>query len=221
MKIIMKRVVGSIWFFVMLLIAIVFAVTDVLNTTERIIIPIVFAALGVTGLMLLLRRRDQKIKNRKSNYKQTQKDLVSLGELAVIPSTLIIPKPNELIHFILPAKRLITENKAVGSIGGGAGVGIRVSKRVSVHAGRGKSRTIYNDVTTVFKGTLYLTNQRIIFINDRQGFEIDLNKLASMDISGRQLFFQTENNPFVLTTKATRLCRDTVRLILNKKNETA
>ena len=222
------RIVGVIWFLVMLLITIIFAVSDSLSHTERVIIPIISICFGALGLVLTLKYGKSKFKTARRKLSQseqgliqTQTDLVSRGELTVISNTSIISKQNELIHFALPANRLIMQNKAVGRTGGGAGMSLRVAKGISVHSGRGNSRTIYRDVTTTFSGMLFFTNQRIIFINTQQGFEINLDKLTSINEAGSNLLLQSGNKSYLLATKANRLCIDTVRLIISKKNGTA
>ncbi|MDR3309767.1 MAG: hypothetical protein LBS90_00260 [Oscillospiraceae bacterium] len=186
-------------------------------------------ALVIAIIMIIVTSARKRGKIGKLNKKQreaqkelirVQSSLVSRGELVIIENSSIITKPNEAVHFGLAANRLITKNKVVGRTGGGSGVSVRVAKGLSVHSGRGRSRTVYGNVTSAFTGMFLITNQRLVFVHAQQGFEVSLDKLTAINEQGG-LLIQSGNNSFLVQTKANRLCIDTVHLILNKQKEAA
>ncbi len=77
-------------------------------------------------------------------------------------------------------RRLSRRTRAVGRTGSGAGVRVRVAKGVSVSTGGGSSRTVYGEVTETYSGAIVLTNRRIVFIHNQDGFECKISALTAV-----------------------------------------
>lgn len=103
----------------------------------------------------------------------------AMTELPVLEPYSIMMRAGELCHYQAVASVLIIKNQVVGRTGGSGGVSVRVAKGLTLHRGRGASRTIRQDISYIYPGILSITNQRIIMTGD-QGFECPLPKLTSL-----------------------------------------
>lgn len=103
----------------------------------------------------------------------------AMTELPVLEPYAIMMHAGELCHYQAVASVLIIKNQVVGRTGGSGGVSVRVAKGLTLHSGRGASRTIRQDISYTYPGILSITNQRIIMTGD-QGFECPLSKLTSL-----------------------------------------
>lgn len=185
---------------------------------------------GIAGVLLVLQiTLDKKIKNEQKAI-QAEKDneealhlgqqieAIRRGELPIIHNTPVILAPGEVAHLSLNATRLITKNKAVGRTGGGSGVSFRVAKGVSVRTGGGASKTIYEDVTSTYKGMLIVTNQRIIFINSQQGFEHKLSSVSSLFVDKANVELQVKSKSYTFIVAGAAILQTVIHALTNGSN---
>lgn len=122
----------------------------------------------------------------------TEQDLQQIqgGILPALVSVPVVLDEDEVAHFFAPARRYITKKKAVGRTGSGGGISVRVAKGVSVRSGGGASQTVYDDVTDAFAGRVVLTNRRIVFLAEQNGFECKLSAISAIMPEGDGLMIQ-------------------------------
>ena len=122
----------------------------------------------------------------------TEQDLQQIqgGVLPALVSVPVVLGEDEVAHFFAPARRYITKKKAVGRTSSGGGISVRVAKGVSVRSGGGASQTVYDDVTDAFAGRVILTNRRIVFLAEQNGFECKLSALSAIMPEGDGLMIQ-------------------------------
>ena len=144
-------------------------------------------------------RKKSEQENRNETYMSDQ-DLqqIQAGGLPVLSSVPVILEEGEQAHFFAPARRYITKKKAVGRTGSGGGISVRVAKGVSVRSGGGASQTVYDDVTDAFAGRLILTNRRIVFLAEQNGFECKLSAISAIAPEGGRLLIQAGSKSYGL-----------------------
>ena len=123
---------------------------------------------------------------------------IAQGELPVVTGTPVLLEEGEIAHYYAPATKIVTKNKAVGRTGSGAGVRVRVAKGVSVRSGGGASQTVYDDVTDAFAGRVVLTNRRIVFLAEQNGFECKLSAISAIAPEGGRLLIQAGSKSYGL-----------------------
>ena len=128
-------------------------------------------------------RKKAEQEDRNETYMSDQ-DLqqIQVGELPVLSSVPVILDDGEQAHFFAPARRYITKKKAVGRTGSGGGA----------------SQTVYDDVTDAFAGRVVLTNRRIVFLAEQNGFECKLSAISAIAPEGGRLLIQAGSKSYGL-----------------------
>lgn len=85
----------------------------------------------------------------------------------------------EICHYYSKVELETTKNVVVGSIGRSTGVKTRFSNS-SIYTGNSIRQNVRADVIERFKGKFFITNKRIVFQSNKNGFEIDLKKLSNV-----------------------------------------
>lgn len=78
------------------------------------------------------------------------------------------------------------------------GISVRVAKGVSVRSGSGASQTIYGDVTDIFDGMVVLTNKRITFLAQQNGFDCRLSTISAIIPEGGGIMIQAGSKTYRL-----------------------
>ena len=91
----------------------------------------------------------------------------------------IILKPGEICHYSTSAHMVTTKNVVTGYKGGSVGASVKVAKGFYLRTGSSRGTPIREDVRTLHHGTLYMTNQRIIFVGEK-GFDYQISKLTAL-----------------------------------------
>ena len=81
------------------------------------------------------------------------------------------------------------------------GVNINVARGFNISTGHGKAKPIKKIKQIEYKGILYLTNKRIIFINDSKGFDKSISALTSIQGFANSLNLQIGNKYYNFTTQ--------------------
>ena len=119
------------------------------------------------------------------------------GNLPRITDVPVILGAGEVAHYFAPACRYITKTKAVGRTGGHGGASIRIAKGVSVHTGRTAGQTIYGNVTDTFDGKIVLTNRRLVFISQQNGFDLKLSSISAI-VPGALILIQSGSKSYMM-----------------------
>lgn len=112
----------------------------------------------------------------------------------------IILKENEYCFY--KDKCVIYESKeeSVGYESGYNGINFHLTSGVNIKKGKSKSKSIISVKETEYSGILYLTNKRVIFINDTKGFEKPLSAITSVQGISPILTLQINNKSFRFST---------------------
>lgn len=124
----------------------------------------------------------------------------AVTELPVEDAPGIILKPGEICHYSTSAHMVTTKNVVTGYKGGSVGASVKVAKGFYLRTGSSRGTPIREDVRTLHHGTLYMTNQRIIFVGEK-GFDYQISKLTAltpMGYDGLTLQFGTKNYSLIM-----------------------
>lgn len=109
------------------------------------------------------------------------------------PPSEVILLPGEICHFIDKSTLIKEKLGIVGYQGGSSGISVRIAKGVSMRSGAHKGQAVRDIISEYFPGVLYLTNERIIFSSEKNGFSQKLNKLTTITPADGGLSLQFGN----------------------------
>ena len=93
------------------------------------------------------------------------------------------------------------------------GSSMRVMRGYSIHRSNGQSNAIRKTVTTEYPGRLYITNERIVFLAERYGFDIGFNKLSNITMYNKYLEVFSGSKFFRVYTPHCIFIRDLITLM--------
>ena len=93
------------------------------------------------------------------------------------------------------------------------GSSMRVMKGYSIHRSTGQSEAIRKTVSTEYPGRLFITNQRIVFLAERYGFDINFNKLSNITMYDEYLEVFSGSKFYRVFTPHTLFIRDLITLM--------
>lgn len=126
----------------------------------------------------------------------------SNGEnLPTVITDSIVLQNDEKCHYVTNAIRQILKTETLGYTGRSRGMTFRIAKGVSYRTGGGGGRAIKGEVSYQYSGDLYITSKRIIFVSNKEGFIIPLNKLVSRTQYKDGLSLQNDKKTFIILVK--------------------
>ena len=93
------------------------------------------------------------------------------------------------------------------------GSSMRVMKGYSIHKSTGQSKAIRETVRTECPGRLFITNQRIVFLAERYGFDIGFDKLSNITMYDEYLEVFSGSRFYRVYTPHTLFIRDLITLM--------
>lgn len=121
------------------------------------------------------------------------------GLQPIIPTNLITHK-DELCFLMVPASAAHSKEVTVGYSGRSSGVSVRVAKGITLHTSGSKGVPVKRNVMEKYPGTLYVTNEHIVMVSQKYGFEKKLNSLVSATQYRDGLAFQFGNTSYLVFT---------------------
>lgn len=101
---------------------------------------------------------------------------------------------NEFILYATPACTWKDKNRVVGYEGGSHGASVRIFKGFWLHSSARRGVPIRKNIREFIKGDLIITNQRIVFLAQQDGFELSVEKVSSCQpIAKDALVFHSGN----------------------------
>lgn len=110
-----------------------------------------------------------------------QADPLQLLQHIVCNNSDIMLKPGEKLLYSEKMKRKTVTNRVTGSKTTGNSGRVHLFKGVSISAGSSERKSIREDVTEYFNGTLYITSKRILFLSEQKGFEVPYTKISKLE----------------------------------------
>lgn len=151
---------------------------------------VVLVAVAVVNRNRIKRQKAAREEANKAYMTDQDLQTIQAGGLPSVSGVPVVLADGEVAHYFAPARRYITKTKAIGRTGSGGGVRVRVAKGVSVAAGGGASQTVYDDVTDSFPGQIVLTDRRIVFLAQQNGFDCKLDAISAITPEGDRIMIQ-------------------------------
>ena len=124
-------------------------------------------------------------------------DQIQSGVLPTIGTSQLMLTKNEKCHYVERAIRVI-EKRTKHYEGGSQGVSIRIAKGVTYRTGKYKGKPVEDVFYIKTKGLLYVTDKRIVFVSEDQGFEKKLKSLTACFPYTNAIKFQFGNTTITL-----------------------
>lgn len=101
------------------------------------------------------------------------------GRLPILKTDKVFLKSNESCHYIDKAiyEKKVTKKRYIRRNNGYSVPGL--FKGTRIHFGGGQTDVVDNVQYETYRGIVYLTNQRIIFVGDQNGFDRRINDLVA------------------------------------------
>ncbi len=90
---------------------------------------------------------------------------------------------------------------------------LRVARGYSIHNSNGESNAIRKTVKTEYPGRLFITNERIVFLAERYGFDIGFDKLSNITMYDECLEVFAGSKFYRVFTPHTIFIRDLITLM--------
>ncbi|WP_346698204.1 hypothetical protein [Catenibacillus scindens] len=144
-----------------------------------------------------------------SIFPQAAAQRIQSGKLPVIQADKIVLGKNEICHFVDVAALFTTKKRYRSSRHGGS---YRITKGFTFHLGN--SDTVALDEPEYTKGILYITNNRIIFVASRYGFDQRLNKLTAITPYSDGLTLQFGSKSYNLLLPDSETANNAINLLI-------
>lgn len=93
------------------------------------------------------------------------------------------------------------------------GSSLRVMKGYSIHKSKGQSDVIRKNVKTEYPGRLFITNERLVFLAEKCGFDIGFDKLSNIAMYDEYLEVLAGSRFYRVYTPHTVYIRDLITLM--------
>lgn len=122
---------------------------------------------------------------------------------------------DETCVYYAPARYVESKNLVTGHVREGGGASVRVVPGVRVGRSTGVSRTIREDVTRLYGGTLYITTKRVVFSGEKGGFDRLLDAISTIDVSPQSVTLQFGGKSYTLMTADSPRCVNVLEGAIN------
>lgn len=185
-----RKVVGMV---LIIICVIVIAFGDA--GTEAIAPLIIFCTIGM--ILMLKKPRVKKEYIPQKGFINPYVDVSLYHHMTEFPKVNydnVFLQPGEILIYASPAETFIEKEQFVGYSGGSAGVSVHVAKGVSVRTGSNKGKAIRQNVTKFNPGDYVITNKRILFVSQNDGFEFDVKKISAAKMVAKDAFIIIQGN---------------------------
>ena len=141
---------------------------------------------------------------------QTASDKLDEIELRNVSMKL---RPNEACYFEGEGFSYHAKDVVSGYKRSSYGSSMRVMRGYSIHRSNGQSDVIRKTVKTEYPGRLFITNERIVFLAERYGFDIGFDKLSNITMYNEYLEVFAGSKFYRVFTPQTVFIRDLITLM--------
>lgn len=148
-----------------------------------------------------------------ANYYHELKNKPS--SLRALPAPGLFMNGGESCVYCGRAQYVVTKNRVTGYVREGGGASVRIMPGLRVGRTTGVSRAIRENQSEFHPGTLYITNQRIVFSGDRGSFDKKLNSLSTFSVHPKGVELQFGNSFYELLVPDAARCINALEGVLN------
>lgn len=159
------------------------------------------------GLSVLAEKAYDKMKKPPAFVPQEEEKPPMLSPEQLLQNSIIenpnIPlKKDEVCILKSNAESVYNKQGVTGYKGGGQGVSLRVAKGVSFHTGGARRVAERGIITEKYAGFLYMTNQRIILLSEKHGFDLKWSSITQIARTGNPkeyiIYHGTKSSIFII-----------------------
>ena len=134
-------------------------------------------------------------------------------EIVQIVNPSLLLKEGEICYYAGKAKSYNVKNVITHYKSTGGFAGFRIMKGVSIGRTQSTRIPIREDVEETYPAKFFITNKRIVLIADKFGFDLDINKVSSVDLFRNGFKFTYKDKPrYVLTNDYNYILKLCVKL---------
>lgn len=122
----------------------------------------------------------------------------------------------EVCVYCSPAQYTVTKDRVTGYVRESGGANVRIMPGLSVGRSTGISRTIRENVSEFYPGTLYITNRRIVFSGNHGSFDKKLSAITTFAVNPKGIELQFGSSFYELLVQNAARCINTLEGALNK-----
>ena len=205
------RVMGVIFIFFGAFLVLLFIINaSVTGETSALGLMVAGVGMCVFGILLLAGMKARaKYADLYEGVYLTEEQIENLEleiELPIVDTPVFLHH-GEFAVYYSTAIRQETKNRVVGRTGGYRGGTVRIAKGFSIHTGRSSSTPIYGDVSVQYSGEFVITNERIVFLSDQKGFELNHQNITAATAYQDGFSFQSKNSSYVVLLPRTDLAK--------------
>lgn len=163
--------------------------------TEAILPAIIFCIIGLTLIFKKPKVKKEDIPQKEYINPYVDVSLYhNMTEFPKVNYDNVFLQPEEILIYASPAETYAEKEQVVGYSGGSAGVSFHVAKGVSVRSGSSKGKAIRQNVTKFNPGDYVITNKRILFVSQNDGFEFNVKKISAAKMVAKDAFIIIQGN---------------------------
>ena len=122
-------------------------------------------------------------------------------------------RPGEACYFEGEGSSYHSKDVVTGYRRSSYGRSVRIMRGYSLHSSNGRSDAIRKNITTEYPGRLFITNERIVFLAERYGFDIDFERLSNITMHNKYLEVFAGSKFYRVFTPHTVYIRDLITLM--------
>jgi hypothetical protein len=176
--------------------------------------------LGIFAIVVVIMARRKRLSVIPTNAPTGPSAFELAKTCAIVPITVagLLPHKSELFYLSTESNvAAIAEHHHAEYVGGYSGVSVRLMRGLSVRSGSSRGKKVDRTSVDVDDyGTLYLSNQRVVFVGGRKTVDIPFSRLVSVEpyVDGLKVN-RTNASPLVLRTGSQREAVILQRIIAN------
>ena len=136
--------------------------------------------------------------------------------LPAVPAPGLFLKDGEICVYCSPAQYMVIKNRITGYVREGGGASVRSMPGLSGGRSTGVSRAIREDVSELYPGTLYITNQRIVFSGDHGSCDKKLSTITTFAVNPKGIELQFGSSFYELLVPNAARCINTLEGAMNE-----
>lgn len=124
-------------------------------------------------------------------------------------------KPGETCYYMGPAQSCKNKVITTGYKGTNGGLSFRVAKGVYLHGGKGNKKAVRETVSERHPGTFYVTDQRLILLSEKNGFNATFGTIIQVEALSDGLYIHQSSKTSIVLTKDSKK----ISYIINLMNQ--
>ncbi len=140
---------------------------------------------------------------------------IPIKKLPVVPPQGLVLHNGEICHYQGQAYAEKVKDRIAGYTSDYSGGSVRIAKGMSIRTGGSTRRAVRETVSERNYGILYITNERVVFLSEKNAFEKPFSLLTAFNPSVGGVVFQFGNTAYPLMTDDSNRIRDIVSGIIN------